>query len=399
MVNNNVQFTSEMNTAVMVLRALLNSSQTKDGMPSKQLLVDYQNINGQSLPLKKFGFDKLDDFLLASNEFTLQKGRDGGTRVLLRPSADSSHIRKLVDQQKTSNTRKNKVAGQRPVLQARRQPIQTQSSRDENKFRSASAFADIYAQLPNRSTKKAIAAAVEQGAQKKSSPGRAATTTNNGNGSNNGSPGKRAITKQNVALRSPQTQPSKQSQQQQQQQQKVSSIQQKVVTSQLSPTASPFKSNSSNTTAANGRQPINARNSNNNNNNNHQNNNKNNNMQKNINRTLIMCDPLPSGITPKLIQRPSLNSRLTRHQNTADSEPPTSPIPSNTVVVTTDHANATVAAPSATSTSNAKTNGTRTLNSRLERLQSNETMSSSTVSSRPVTTTPFTPSMATMKTV
>lgn len=199
----NIHFTPEMNTAVMVLRALLTSSQTKDGIPTKQLLIDYQNFEGQ-LPLKKFGFDTIDEFLTASNEFTLQRGRDGA-RVLARKSIDTAHITKLLAEQK--NSRKNKAM---PVLEPRR-PIRTLTNRDENKWRSGSAFSDIYSRLPSRSVKKAVASTYNSNQTGQIIRKVANNKSTNGNGLDDTTPttttykkpngtaseiGKRAITKQ-----------------------------------------------------------------------------------------------------------------------------------------------------------------------------------------------------------
>lgn len=204
---NNTQFTAEMNTAVAVLRALLTSSHTKDGIPTKQLLIDYQNVEGQ-LPLKKFGFDTIDDFLAASKEFILQRGRDG-VRVLPHKNVDSAHITKLLEQQKSSRKQKSTT-----VLEPRR-PIRTQSNRDENKWRSGSAFSDIYSRLPSRSVKKAVASTYNNNqtgqitrkvANNKSANGNGLdeTTTMAAQKSSNGAgneSGKRAITKQTNAGR------------------------------------------------------------------------------------------------------------------------------------------------------------------------------------------------------
>lgn len=277
---NHKQFTAEMNAAVMMVRTLINSIPTKDGILSQQLLIDYQNINGQALPLKKFGFDTIDDFLAASNDFILQKGRDG-TRVLIRQSVDSAHIRKIIDGSKSIASRKKK-SGPQPVLQPRRQPIQTYSARDENKFRSASAFSDIYAQLPNRSVKKAIATTAQQ-----TSPKKVAPTVSTGQSS----PPANARSK---PIRSPHTAQSQLPKQQHTAQHKRPAPQSSTPqssTPQLSPHANSFKAPA----------PRNI---------------NNNVMHKEA--PVVMREPqMSTGVTLKLIQKPSLNSRLTRHQNTA----------------------------------------------------------------------------------
>lgn len=329
----------------MVLRALLNSSQTKDGIPSKQLLVDYQNVNGKALPLKKFGFDTIEDFLTATNDFILQRGRDG-VRVMVRAQNDSTHIRKYIDQQKTNSVRKQKSPVVQPVLQPRRQPIQTQSSRDENKFRSASAFSDIYSRLPTRSATKAAAATVQRVQPKKASPGKVASTSAvvSANGNGTATPelaSKRAITKQNAR-------PPQKHEQQQQQQQKVSASQ------SLSPTASSFKSSSTPSppsppsppvmAASNGRPAAAARNFNNN-------------VLPRECPSIVREPRLPSGTAPKLFQRPSLNSRLTRHQNAID-EPEA--VQNNQQAAVNHAANASNAASGAVN---------NILNNRLTRLQ------------------------------
>lgn len=146
MVNN----TTEIQSAVAVLRTLLRSSQSKNGILIDQLLNDYQKFEG-ALPLKKFGFDTLEAFIKSTKEFDLNRSKDG-IRVTARSSTDATRTKRTTDQSQT--IRKNKVnVGLEP-----RRPVRPQSMNGVGQTRNSSAFSDIYSRLPSRSTKKAAAA-------------------------------------------------------------------------------------------------------------------------------------------------------------------------------------------------------------------------------------------------
>lgn len=140
--------TPEMSTVITVVRAILTSA-PKDGLNIRQVMSDYQNVEGHPLPFRKFGYTTLEEFLQASNGFILKQMSEG-IRVTARESRESAHINRLVKQQNHPKKKSNST-----VLLPRR-PVHVPSSSD-NKWRS-SAFSDIYSRLPNRSVKKAVAA-------------------------------------------------------------------------------------------------------------------------------------------------------------------------------------------------------------------------------------------------
>lgn len=135
---------------IKVIRAILVSAPS-DGLLTRQLLNDYQNIEGCSLPFRKLGFDSLDDLIQKCDEFMQKRSYDGIKIVLnLKELKDSAHMHRLVQQQTRSKSRKKK-----PTMPQR--PIHSPTANNQQQRWRGSAYTDMYSRMPNRSVKKAVA--------------------------------------------------------------------------------------------------------------------------------------------------------------------------------------------------------------------------------------------------
>lgn len=137
----------ELKSVITVIRAILQSAPS-DGLLTRQLLNDYKNIEGSALPLKRLGYDTVDELIQKSGEF-IQRRTSDGIKIIPKESADSAHINRLVQQQQKTRKKKRPATPQRP--------IRSPTANNQQRWR-GSAYTDMYSRMPNRSVKKAVAA-------------------------------------------------------------------------------------------------------------------------------------------------------------------------------------------------------------------------------------------------
>uniref|UniRef100_A0A182RLS6 Tudor domain-containing protein 7 n=1 Tax=Anopheles funestus TaxID=62324 RepID=A0A182RLS6_ANOFN len=132
----------EAQAAIAVIRALVASRKETSNVLS--VLRDYRQLEGDSLPYRKFGFSTVEEFLLASNEFVIKSSAGDSTRIYIKPNRDSAHIQEMVAAQKTAKTG---GTGRKSNFVALRQPTGPWSTKG---FSSQStAYSRIYQQMPN----------------------------------------------------------------------------------------------------------------------------------------------------------------------------------------------------------------------------------------------------------
>uniref|UniRef100_A0A182WDR6 Tudor domain-containing protein 7 n=1 Tax=Anopheles minimus TaxID=112268 RepID=A0A182WDR6_9DIPT len=132
----------EAKAAIAVIRALVASR--KDTSNVLSVLLDYRQLEGDSLPYRKFGFNTVEEFLLASNEFVIKASAGNSTRIYIKPNRDSAHIQEMVSAQKTT---KSGGSGRKSNFVALRQPTGPWNAKG---FSSQStAYSRIYQQMPN----------------------------------------------------------------------------------------------------------------------------------------------------------------------------------------------------------------------------------------------------------
>lgn len=88
---------------VMVLRSLINS---RKNASINDLVRDYMETEGRPIPFQQYGFQRLDQFLVASGEFQVTANR----MIFARTTEASEHISKLVAEQNSSKKPKKKMA-------------------------------------------------------------------------------------------------------------------------------------------------------------------------------------------------------------------------------------------------------------------------------------------------
>uniref|UniRef100_A0A182M524 Tudor domain-containing protein 7 n=1 Tax=Anopheles culicifacies TaxID=139723 RepID=A0A182M524_9DIPT len=132
----------EAQAAIAVVRALVASRKETSNVLS--VLRDYRQLEGDSLPYRKFGFSTVEELLLASNEFVIKASAGESTRIYIKPNRDSAHIQEMVAAQKST---KSGGTGKKSHFVALRQPTGPSSAKG---FSSQStAYSRIYQQMPN----------------------------------------------------------------------------------------------------------------------------------------------------------------------------------------------------------------------------------------------------------
>lgn len=124
---------------IKAIRAMLTS--IKNGLTIAEILNDYEQMEGRPVPFEACGFSSLEEMLRASNQFQF-----AGVKVLAKPSKDSQHVRKLVQDQSLSGKPKKKTNSLMPQRSLR-------SSTADSQWNST-AYAKVYTEMPNRSVKK-----------------------------------------------------------------------------------------------------------------------------------------------------------------------------------------------------------------------------------------------------
>lgn len=129
---------------IKAIRALLTS--TKNGLSIREILNDYEKMEGRSLPFKALGFSSLEEMLRDSNQFHFSDAKQG-YKVMAKPSKDTQHMRKLVQNQTSPYKPKKKTNSLMPQRSLR-------SSTNDNNQWNTTAYAKVYTEMPNRSVKK-----------------------------------------------------------------------------------------------------------------------------------------------------------------------------------------------------------------------------------------------------
>lgn len=124
---------------IKAIRALLTSS--KNGLSVAEILNDFEQMEGKPVPFEACGFGSPEEMLRASNQFQF-----AGVKVLAKPSKESQHVRKLVQDQCPSGKPKKKTNSLMPQRSLR-------SSTADSQWNST-AYAKVYTEMPNRSVKK-----------------------------------------------------------------------------------------------------------------------------------------------------------------------------------------------------------------------------------------------------
>lgn len=99
----------EKDQIVSILRAIVTS---RKDTTENDIRNGFREIEGYEVPYKKFGFNRLDDFLRSSSEFILiRNGRD--TFIKAKLSQDTAHISRLVAEQNSSKRKKSRSGASR----------------------------------------------------------------------------------------------------------------------------------------------------------------------------------------------------------------------------------------------------------------------------------------------
>lgn len=162
---------------IKAIRALLIS--TKNGLSVREIITDYQKMEGKHLPFKALGFDSVEQLLKESNQFIFSDSKQG-CKVTAKTSKNTEHMRNFMQNQKSSSKPKKKT-----MLMPQRG---LRSSTNDQPW-NTTAYAKVYNDLPNRSVKKVHPAKLLQatfGSNGTTSFKKAnSNSINNGNNSNN----------------------------------------------------------------------------------------------------------------------------------------------------------------------------------------------------------------------
>lgn len=138
-----MELKEQRDTCLKAIRCMLIST---NGLTIREILNDYEQMEGHALPFKAFGFNTLEELLRDSNQFIFNETKQG-YKVVAKASTDSQHMRKLVQNQKPSSKPKKKT----DMLMPNRS---LQSPSHNNNEWNTTAYAQVYNKLPNRSVKK-----------------------------------------------------------------------------------------------------------------------------------------------------------------------------------------------------------------------------------------------------
>ncbi|XP_053677129.1 uncharacterized protein LOC128727257 [Anopheles nili] len=140
----------EAQAAISVIRALVASRKETSNVLS--VMRDYRQLEGESLPYRRFGFSTVEDFLLASREFVIKANGGEATRIYIKPNRDSAHIQEMVAAQKTNRSGgggSGGGGGKKSNFKALRQPTAPALNGKGFKGPMTTAYSRIYQQIPN----------------------------------------------------------------------------------------------------------------------------------------------------------------------------------------------------------------------------------------------------------
>lgn len=129
---------------IKAIRALLIS--TKNGLSVREIVSDYQKMEGKHLPFKALGYDTVEHLLKDSNQFIFSDTKQG-CKITAKTSKNTEHMRNFMQYQKTSSKPKKKT-----MLMPQRG---LRTSTDDQPW-NTTAYARVYNELPNRSGMKKV---------------------------------------------------------------------------------------------------------------------------------------------------------------------------------------------------------------------------------------------------
>lgn len=95
-----------MEACAVTLRSALVS--TKGRVDINTLQKDYRMLMGEDIPYKRFGYNKIEDFLKALPTLNVTKESNGQIYVDAAPTEKTAHIASLVNRQKSAPKKKSK---------------------------------------------------------------------------------------------------------------------------------------------------------------------------------------------------------------------------------------------------------------------------------------------------
>lgn len=111
----------EKKKVLRILRSLIISSNPRNGLGLRNLLVDFEQYEGKQLPL--FEYNTAAEFLQASGEFDITNYDGGVSIVHARTSPKSKHISKFVTEQTNSRIYRNQKSMQQRLIQKNHQLV------------------------------------------------------------------------------------------------------------------------------------------------------------------------------------------------------------------------------------------------------------------------------------
>lgn len=125
---------------VKVIRTLLTSA--KNGLLTDEIVVDYEQMEGNQIPFKALGYNTLEELLRDTNQFALIDTKQG-IRVMSKPYKDGNAIKSAPNSPNKGKKKGNAL------------PQRALRSTTDNQW-SGTAYSQAYTQMPNRSVKKAF---------------------------------------------------------------------------------------------------------------------------------------------------------------------------------------------------------------------------------------------------